>query len=533
MRETKHPYWHFALIATLVLITFARSLGNDFVWDDIPVIVANPVFDGTHSLVDILAAEDTIQGPGPATGYYRPLTYLTFYVDRLLWGLNPAGFHATSLVVHIGVALALYALLSSLCAAGFVPLIGTLLFALNPVVVEAVCLATARNTLLCALFVLLAVIMQRRGRTAPAVACTLAAAASKELGFLVPFILMAHDFIIEGKLRKWGSYAIHLLPLAGLLVIRSMVVSHGPSPAIISGAALLLAPELVLRYLAVIVMPLTHKVAYEIVTPSVFSLRFVMAMAGCGVIAALMVRLRANRTIFFGLAWFLIFLTPALILAPQYKIPMADRHAYLPALGVALIAAGLLTRVAGRRQTFLPLGVAAVFAGMSFADSGVWRSNQTLFERMVHDAPRAETGYTQLAKHYLDSGSLERALTVLDRGVTAGAVPAGVARNIRLNMLCTEGERLVRDGRDAEAARLFGEALRVAPDFVPALIDMGGVLARRGDAREAARLFSRAVELQPENPVPRFNLSEVYRMLGDDARADAEMREYRRLSGER
>ena len=82
---------HACIIIVLVAVTFCRSLGNDFVWDDIPVVVENQLFNGSAGIMDVLTAEDTLkEGVGRSTGYYRPLSYLSFYIDRSLWGMNPA-----------------------------------------------------------------------------------------------------------------------------------------------------------------------------------------------------------------------------------------------------------------------------------------------------------------------------------------------------------------------------------------------------------------------------------------------------------
>lgn len=530
MREKRYLYLHFALIASLVLVTFVRSLGNSFVWDDLPVLVENPVFEGAHPLSAVLTAEDSIRGPGRSTGYYRPLTYLSFYADRLVWGGDPAGYHLTSLFLHVGVSLALYALLSSFLTATVYPFFVTLLFALNPLTVEAVCFVSGgRNTMLCTLFVLLALILHRRGSIVLAVFSVVAAAAAKESGFLLPLVLLAYDALVERKLRNWRTYALYLVSLLLLLLVRIAVVSHEAMLPVLATGTLLLSPELILRYLAIIVVPLLHKVAYAATVPSPLSLRFIGALAACGLIAGLAVRFRENRLFVFGAAWFLAFLLPALTLAGRYKIPLADRHAYLPAIGIAFAVAGLLGRAAGRRQAAVMGLLVAVFAGLSFAETRIWRNNGTLFERMVKDAPRIETGYTELARYYLQHGEMNRSLEVIERGERSGVLAADLARFIRMGIYCTEGERLLRKGDVASAEKLIARVLRLEPEFVPALIDAGSIAAHKGDLRGAVVLFNRAALLQPNDPSPRFNLAEVYRLLGNQVAAERELTEYRRL----
>ena len=533
VRGMKRHTLHALLILVVIAVTYGWSVTNGFVWDDRPIVVMNPVFDGSHGLLDVLRAEDTFQEFGQSTGYYRPLTYLSFYADSLLWGKNPVGFHATSLLLHALVSLSLYALLSALLGRRGTALGATLLFAVNPVTVETVCfISGGRNTLLCALCVLLALLMHRKGNMPLAVLCTLGAAASKEFGLLVPLLLLLHDRIEAREARPLHRYLPHLLAVGCVLVARSLVVAGGGGLPPVGAATVLLAPELVLRYLGIMLLPLWGKVAYTIATPEPLSLRFLLPLAGCALLALAAFGQRKNRVMLFGLSWFILFLLPALVVATRYKSQMADRHAYLPAIGVVLALAPLWKREGSRVYGVAACVLVSAFSIASSRDSGVWKNDGTLFQRMIMDEPRLDTGYTGLGQYYLGTGDIDRGLSWIDRGESAGALHPRVAGNIRLNMLTSHGESLSAAGKDGEAERMFRRALQLDRDFVPALVDLGGLLARRGDSGGAIDLFTRAARLQPENPVPHFNLSEAYRMRHDGESAERELREYRRLAGE-
>lgn len=520
------------VIVTLVVVTFCGSLGNGFVWDDVPVVSENPLFHGSGHLFQLLVAEDTIPGSGSATGYYRPLTYLSFYADSLLWGLSPAGFHFTNLVLHIAVALTLYALLFSLTSATLPALLGTLLFALNPVTAEAVCfIAGGRNTLLCALFSLLGLVMHRKGRIGLAVLCILGAAAAKEPGLLMPVALFGHDIFLARKRMSQQAYLLYLLPVILLLTLRWLIISSGADLPQLTASTFFLAPEVALRYLAGVLLPFFHQTAYTIGGSRYLSFFSLLVFAVFALVAARTYNIWKNRVEAFGMFWFLLFLLPVLMLATLYKIPMADRHVYLPSLGIFIILTIWTGRLPNRLQLMLLIPLIVIYSGFSITATGVWHDNGSLFRRMVHDAPLKETGYTNLARHYLQSGNLAEAMTWLERGESAGAVSGRVATNIRLNMLTSHGESLAEAGKSAEAERLFRQALRLNPDFVPALIDLGGLSARNGDPESAIRYFQRAAELQPVNPVPHFNLAEIYRIRGDMRSADKELQEFRRLGG--
>ena len=44
----------------------------------------------------------------PHKDYYRPLAWVTHGLDYCLWGMNPAGHHLTSLLIHVANAVFFY-----------------------------------------------------------------------------------------------------------------------------------------------------------------------------------------------------------------------------------------------------------------------------------------------------------------------------------------------------------------------------------------------------------------------------------------
>src|SRR5438445_11253852 len=82
------------LIAFITFAAFLPALQNQFVsWDDDKNFLDNPHYRGlgwTH-----LRWMWTTH-----LGHYIPLTWMTLGLDYLLWGLNPVGYHLTSLILH-------------------------------------------------------------------------------------------------------------------------------------------------------------------------------------------------------------------------------------------------------------------------------------------------------------------------------------------------------------------------------------------------------------------------------------------------
>src|SRR5262249_5260809 len=117
-------------------------------------------------------------------GHYQPLTWMTLGLDYVLWGLDPRGYHLTSLVLHAANALLAWLLFRRLVrAAGgdsgsstvLGAALGALLFAVHPLRVESVAWVSERRDVLSGFFWLATLLAYLRaqeedGRTWRAVA---------------------------------------------------------------------------------------------------------------------------------------------------------------------------------------------------------------------------------------------------------------------------------------------------------------------------------------------------------------------------
>lgn len=52
-------------------------------------------------------------------GHYQPLTWISLGLDYLLWGMNPLGYHLTSLLFHAVDALLFYFVMLRLLSLAF------------------------------------------------------------------------------------------------------------------------------------------------------------------------------------------------------------------------------------------------------------------------------------------------------------------------------------------------------------------------------------------------------------------------------
>src|SRR5262249_43445823 len=164
------PYAVPVSVLALTLVSFLPSLQSGFVrWSDYETLVQNPYYRGLtwHHLYWMFTTFHL--------GNYRPLTWVTFAVDYTFWGMNPFGYHLTSLLLHgvnsilvyfIAVRLlSLAFLVSAASASAHLKVAGglaALLFSVHPLRCEPVLWLSGRGHLLTALFFLLTIVCYLR-----------------------------------------------------------------------------------------------------------------------------------------------------------------------------------------------------------------------------------------------------------------------------------------------------------------------------------------------------------------------------------
>ncbi|MCA1560400.1 MAG: hypothetical protein LC804_09085, partial [Acidobacteria bacterium] len=194
------------LAAALAGVVYLNALNNPFVYDDHNTVVANP------SLTDIRNVRFVL-----VHAAFRPLVNVSYAADRAVWGYRPFGFHLTNVLLHMAVTVLLFVFLrfaifdaarkiaarapvtrppppSTSRAELYAAFTGAALFAVHPLMTEAVAYVSGRSELLCATWFLLTMLLARHAIlngnvlvAAAGFATGALALASKEVAAALPF----------------------------------------------------------------------------------------------------------------------------------------------------------------------------------------------------------------------------------------------------------------------------------------------------------------------------------------------------------
>ena len=466
-------------------VLYLNALHNPFVYDDYHTVVANASIARLGDLRAIVLHDVT-----------RPIVNLSYAVDRAVWGTGPFGFHLTSVVLHMLNAVLFWQLVWALTRSSRMATAAASLFAVHPMMTEAVGYVSGRSELLCAAGLLAAFLAGRRwmegGGARWCVAMIgfwLAALASKETAAMFPFAFAAYCW-----LRGWSTRAkvvvaamIGFTVIAGVGRLYVLAAIEYPGRVAIHWPFIPLDVNVVARYLLLLVRPAGQSIFHSVPLPAFFSVVNLISIAA--VAAPLFVAWRVRRiepAATLGIIWFFAMLTPSavLILLDQGE-PMTEHRVYVASLGFFL-AAGVGVGYAGawlgrRGEKPLAFGILAfrlavlALAALTVMRNVVWADPISLYQESVDLAPT----------HY------------------------------RPHLLL--GEALLDRNRRDDAIEQFQTAIRLRPADPTGYIKLAVCYADIGKFGESRRLLNRARELNPGD-------ASIDRMLDALARVEARMK---------
>ncbi len=523
-QATKRRAWLVPLaVAAATFVAFLPALDNGFVsWDDEKNFVNNPHF----------------RGLGPAQlhwmwttfhmGHYVPLSWMTLGLDYTLWGMNPLGYHLTSLLLHAANAVLVYAIarhllqrsewtrlrgredLVTLGAAA-----AALLFSLHPLRVESVAWATERRDVLSAFFALATILVYLRAveearpsagrRYWAAVALFVCALLSKATTMTVPAVLAILNVYPLKRLggdKGWWSdgarrvYA-ELIPFAILsagAAVLSIVALHPPGQL---GPAQKLAVSAfsLAFYVWKTIVPIGLSPLYQMpqhVDPAeLWFLVSYLAIAGLALVAWLARRRAPAVTA--ALVVFVVITLPMLGVVQNGPQIAADRYTYHAAPALAMLGAMAYLSLPHPRALVSIVGLSAVLVilgTLTWAQTRVWRTSESLWARVIEEDSTSSIALAAMANIRFTQDRVAEGVALSERAV-ALAPGSSEAHN-------TLGVGYARTNRGPDAIAEYRRAIELKPEYDEAENNLGIALASSGALDSAIAHYRRALAINPD-----------------------------------
>ena len=221
-----------AVILSVTFLSFANTLSFDFTnFDEGKYVVLNQhIRDLSPSgIFAIFSSMDL--------NLYTPLTTLSFAVDYTLWGLNPAGYHAVNLLLHLlntcMVFLFCKRLSRSIIAAG----IAACFFGVHPIHVESIAWVAERKDLLFTAYAMSSLLLydvyrshpERRMAQTASIFMFLCSLLAKPQAVALPVIMFLMDYFYDDEfdfrqsLNRIWPYAVIAVIVCGLTLYFSIL----------------------------------------------------------------------------------------------------------------------------------------------------------------------------------------------------------------------------------------------------------------------------------------------------------------------
>jgi len=153
--------------------------------------------------------------------------------------------------------------------------------------------------------------------------------------------------------------------------------------------------------------------------------------------------------------------------------------------------------------------------GSVFFQRGYFDQAEASFGLALRDNPSSAEALYGLGSVYLKQEKTSKARESFERAIKLRASYPDTLPNAWNNL----GLLATREGRTAEAIPYFQEALRLSPDHLIALDNLGNAFRQQKQWDEARKVLERAVAVGPQDPEANYSLGMVFAQMDDSDRA--------------
>jgi protein O-mannosyl-transferase len=514
-------------LAAVTILAYRPAWYGGFLWDDDAYIINNELLTAPDGWQRIWFSLDS-------PSQYFPFTYTTFRIEHALWGLNTTGYHWVNLLLHVGNALLVWAVLARLKVPG--SWLAAAIFALHPVQVESVAWITERKNVLMGFFFLLTLLawigfVDERTRrpwtfyflalifyflalSAKATACTLPAAL-----FLI--LWLQKKPITMRRFIQIVPYVVLGVGM-GLLAVwweryhqgtnRDVFTFLGPVERI------LVASRAIWFYLSKIFWPSNLTFIYPRwnISPA-HVVDYIWLLAGAGACVAIyFFRRYTGRSVEVAAAFFVATLSPVLgfimLFTFRYTF-VADHYQYLACIGsIALASAGIVilsNKFAQYRAVIVSAAflVVAILGMLTWRQAATYTDIETLWRTTLARNPDCWMAHTNLGLVLLQKEKIDESIAHYRSALQMQPDWWDAEYNL--------GTALLRKGQVDEAILHCERAVHMRPTDPDALVSLGNTLVQKGRIDEAIAHYQKAMMLHPDHFLARYSLGHALLEKGE------------------
>ena len=568
------------------VLPYLPALRGGFVWDDEPLITANPLLRSPSGLAEIWA--------GSRTADYFPLTNTFFWIEHHLFGDNATGYHGINILLQAANALLLWRVLRRLRIPG--AFLAGLIFAIHPIHAESVAWISELKNVLSMFFFLMSALLfleiqdqrilnRSVAYSASLVAFLLALLSKTQVVFLPVALLFCawwRNSPVDSKSQDKGNplqfhrEIVRTVPFFLIAIVFGLItiwfqnrgigeeeIILGPFTRRLANAGMA-----IWWYARQIVAPIRLMAVYpqwRFDPPALMEWVPLIAITG----ALLLLWRRHSRGLLFAFAYFIVALLPVIgIVRMSYARSgslVADHLQYFADISlIALFSAGVARLwSSGRRQIRIAtasiiLVLLALMGSYTWARAEVYRDEQTLWQDNFSKNPNTWQGHNRVGQLLFSQEKFAEALPHFEWAVQLKPelgdnynllglaycrlqrFEEGIAQYRKGLQLKEEKTSTAQSVTTATMRVNLANALTLTgntfSELARAASDQGDMAAAQADAKESNARFTEAVEqyekalaIEPEHPAIHRNLGILLSQMGRNEEAIAHLRKVLQL----
>jgi tetratricopeptide (TPR) repeat protein len=479
----------------------------------------------------------------PPDTLYRPVANFSFALNYYFGGLNVFGYHLVNVTIHILAAMFLYLFiyhtlnLPSLKPkygqhAYTIAVLGTLLWAVNPVQTQAVTYIVQRMASMAGMFYIMAMYFYLKGRTSEpgfwriwhfglCLLSSVLAFGTKENAATLPFSMLLFDlFFVQGLTResiKRGviiSFILMMIPPLVALMLRgpyvftpkyySVSLDVKRTFTLIEG--LLTQPRIILFYISLLIYPIPQRLSIvhdidmskNLIDPPSTILSIVLILV---VLILSIIKARKWPLISFCIIFF--FLNHMIESGIGILEPIFEHRNYLPSMLLFIPVAILFVRaiqyydnravMQGVISAFLILVVAG-FANGTYLRNHFWRTKEALWQDAANKAPDSIRPHMSLATYYNSIAMEDKAYEEWSLAEKSRSVSNKV--DLAVTQYCL-GLYWQKKGELGKAFDYYQKSTKSYPPYASSHNNLGILYQDMGMMKDAMKEFELAIRWDP------------------------------------
>jgi len=330
--------------------------------------------------------------------YYRPLLMVSFIVNNWISDTNIKGYHAINLLFHLLSVFLLFIFFKKMEMQKNMAFLLTALFAVHPVLSQAVAWIPGRNDTLMAVFILGFMIasiefLQKEKYTFLLLQglFLLCALFTKETALFVPpaflFLLSTTTFFNWKNKRSIIMYGMWSVAAIIWFIARSSAtIKNDPIQFASMAKSFVVRFPLAIQYLGKIILPFNLSVF-----PMMADTSYIFGFAAIAVLVALLYfsTERKMKIVFAGLAWFIFLLIPLFVLPSVLNDQDFEHRLYLPIIGILFILSQTVLFKDEKKSIIIVSILAVCFAGINYVHQQKFADTLTFWTDAVRTTPNS------------------------------------------------------------------------------------------------------------------------------------------------